>query len=138
MVRNIAAEPLALDEGAADGMRVAHEHISRWPGFYRSVERHDLVDLGAAASDLECLSCAKPSPTAWNVLRNALHAAMTVSDTEARAEQERLLVLGIDAGPAAGVGLAGLRAACQSAETRGLAHLGPDSVVLVIGTEGRA
>ncbi|MEV6284415.1 pyridoxal-phosphate dependent enzyme [Kribbella sp. NPDC051770] len=77
------------------------------------------------------LNCGTPSSLAWPVLRDGLHASVTVDDPDALQASEDLAALGISSGPSGAATLAGLRAARASLD------LTADSTVVLISTEGR-
>ena len=87
------------------------------------------------------LACGEISALAWEILKDHGDAAMAVSD-EAAIDMMRRLARPesndppIVAGESAVAGLAGLAAAMQSDEMREVLHLGAESRVLVLGSEG--
>ncbi|HMB48865.1 MAG TPA: diaminopropionate ammonia-lyase [Afifellaceae bacterium] len=87
------------------------------------------------------LACGEVSALAWEILRDHADAAMAVPD-EAAVELMRKLADPADgdppvvAGESAVAGLAGLMAAMGDAQARSLLDLGPQSRILVFGTEG--
>lgn len=90
-------------------------------------------------TDMAGLDCAEVSITAWPVLRDGIHATVTVSDPEARAAVRELAAAGLAIGESGAAPLAALRALAAEAGSSELpAHLtlGPESRVLLIGTEG--
>jgi diaminopropionate ammonia-lyase len=96
----------------------------------------------AAAGDLDTimagLACAEVSRLAWDVLAHAADAFMTVPD-QAAIDAMRWLAARrppVVAGESAVAGLAGLRAAAADAAARAALGLGPDSRVLLFGSEG--
>jgi diaminopropionate ammonia-lyase len=86
------------------------------------------------------LACGEVSLLAWRILGPGADAFMTIADEDA-ANVMRLLADGggdgpIVAGESAVAGLVGLLAAAPQASTRDALALGPQSTVLVLGTEG--
>lgn len=87
------------------------------------------------------LACGVPSTTAWRVLDEAAFAFMAIGDTPA-VEAMRLLATGdagagpIVAGESGAAGLAGLIVARAAPALSDSLDLGPDSRVLLFGTEG--
>ncbi|MDN5901399.1 MAG: pyridoxal-phosphate dependent enzyme [Brachybacterium sp.] len=80
-----------------------------------------------------------PSSLAWPLIRDGLDAAVTVSDQGALDAAHRLAVLGVEAGPCGAASLAGAREILTGDEgqaRRQLLGLGPDSVVVLLITEG--
>lgn len=96
---------------------------------------------GPLDSMMAGLACGEVSRLAWEILAPGADAAMTVTD-EAAAECMRLLARGCDgdpplvAGESAVAGLAGLLAAATDEAARHALGLGPESRVLLFGTEG--
>jgi diaminopropionate ammonia-lyase len=84
------------------------------------------------------LACGEPSLLAWQELERAVFAFMAVPDSAAVAAM-RLLARRdppVIAGESAIAGLAGLALAALDTPARAMLGLGPDSRVLVFGTEG--
>jgi diaminopropionate ammonia-lyase len=87
------------------------------------------------------LACGEASLLAWKILEPAADAFMTITD-EAAAEAMRMLASGpygdqpIVAGESAVAGLAGLVIGARNASARSRLSLGPQSIVLLFGTEG--
>ncbi|MCX7931890.1 MAG: diaminopropionate ammonia-lyase [Rhodovarius sp.] len=78
------------------------------------------------------LACGEPSLLAWQELERAAHAFMAVPDAAAVEAMRALRALGIVAGESAVAGLVGALLAGRD----GALGLGPESRVLVFGTEG--
>jgi diaminopropionate ammonia-lyase len=84
------------------------------------------------------LACGEASELAWDLLARAADAFMAIPDRDAidamrlLAEQRPAVV----AGESAVAGLAALRAAAADPEARAALRLGPDSRVLLFGSEG--
>ncbi|ONI67943.1 PLP-dependent lyase/thiolase [Kribbella sp. ALI-6-A] len=89
------------------------------------------VTVETSSTVMAGLNCGTPSSLAWPVLRDGLHASVTVDDAEALQAVEDLTALGISSGPSGAATLAGLRAARDSLDLSG------DSTVVLISTEGR-
>jgi len=87
------------------------------------------------------LACGEVSLLAWEILDEGADAFLTIPDAAAL-DCMRLLADGVGedrplvAGESAVAGLAGLLLACASAETASLLGLGPESRILVFGSEG--
>jgi len=79
------------------------------------------------------LNCGTLSSLAWPYLRHGLDAAVAVTDAQTARAATDLAALGISAGPCGAATLAGLRAAPGTP-----LGLTPDSVVVLLNTEGRA
>jgi diaminopropionate ammonia-lyase len=99
------------------------------------------VAEGALDTIMAGLACGEVSLIAWDILSAAVNAFLTVSD-EAAAATMRLLARSpygdpaIVAGESAVAGLAGFLLAMRDAPLRQALQLGPESIVLVVGTEG--
>lgn len=79
------------------------------------------------------LDCGTVSTIAWPILRGGVDAAVSVADIEAHRAVEVLATEHLDIGPC---GAAPLAALCKLASETGLDILKPDSVVLLLATEG--
>ncbi|MCK8785376.1 diaminopropionate ammonia-lyase [Roseomonas sp. NAR14] len=96
------------------------------------------VVTGALDTLMAGLACGEPSLLAWQELERAAFAAMAVPDAAA-VDAMRLLTRRdppVTAGESAVAGLAALLLAAAEAESRAALGLGPDSRVLLFGTEG--
>ncbi|HLG05599.1 MAG TPA: diaminopropionate ammonia-lyase [Gemmatimonadales bacterium] len=99
---------------------------------------------GRLDSIMAGLNCERVSLTAWPVIRHGVELFVTVEDRLAVAAMRRLnRPLGadpvIEAGPSGAAGLAGVLAvleAAELAEARRFLHLGPDTRIMVVNTEG--
>jgi diaminopropionate ammonia-lyase len=95
---------------------------------------------GDLRTNMAMLACGAASPIAWTVLQNRADAFLTISDQIAAEAVRRLTSgeaagLGIDVGFSGAAGLAGLLEAMRHQAVRKQLCLGPDSHVLVFGTE---
>ena len=109
---------------------------------YRSaISGEPTVVHGALDTIMAGLACGEVSLLAWKILQPGADAFMTISD-EAAAEAMRILADAqfgdepVVAGESAVAGLAGLILAAGDPSSRAKLALGPDSVVLLFGTEG--
>lgn len=84
------------------------------------------------------LNCGTPSELGWPSLRAGLDAAITVSENECRQAVLDLSELGQDAGPCGAATLAGVRNALADDDRRAQLNLGPESVIVLVSTEGLA
>ena len=97
--------------------------------------------LGDVETFMACLAAAEMSPLAWEILRDCADETIIIPDPAAE-ETMRLLAEGIDgdrpivAGESGAAAAAALIAACGDAAMRVTLGLGPESRVLVIGSEG--
>jgi len=82
------------------------------------------------------LACGEPSLLAWQELERSATAFMAIPDAAAIDTMRFLAGLGIVAGESGVAGLAGLRLAMADPGARVTLGLGPESRVLVFGTEG--
>jgi diaminopropionate ammonia-lyase len=109
---------------------------------YRSaVAGKPTVVHGALDTIMAGLACGEVSLLAWKILQPGADAFMTITD-DAAAEAMRILADArfgdepVVAGESAVAGLAGFALAASDAVSRASLSLGPDSVVLLFGTEG--
>jgi diaminopropionate ammonia-lyase len=83
------------------------------------------------------LNCGRPSPLAWPLVRDGLHAAIAVEDERAREAMRLLAAGGVVAGESGAAGLAGLVALVDDHPQQARAlGLDGDAVVLLVNTEG--
>lgn len=87
------------------------------------------------------LNCGTPSTLAWPYIEGGLDAAVAISDRADIEAAHDLASLGVDAGPCGAAGLAAARDVLLgpgSDERRRHLDVGPDSVVILVITEGSA
>ena len=84
------------------------------------------------------LTCGTMSAAAWPVLSAGLDAAVTITDSTARAGIRDLATQGVDAGPCGAASLAAARAALTDPERRQVLGVDDSSTVVLLSTEGRA
>jgi diaminopropionate ammonia-lyase len=82
------------------------------------------------------LACGEPSLLAWQELERAAFAFMAVPDAAVAPAMRWLAARGVQAGESAVASLIGLVLAARDAVASGALGLGPDSQVLLFGTEG--
>jgi len=82
------------------------------------------------------LACGEPSLIAWQELERAATAFMAIPDAAAPGAMRLLAGLGIECGESGVAGLAALLLAARDAAASHDLRLGPDSRVLLFGTEG--
>jgi diaminopropionate ammonia-lyase len=82
------------------------------------------------------LKCGTLSTIAWPAIRGGLDAAVAVTDDQAWAATQRMQELEILAGPCGGAALAGVREALSDASHRAALAITPDSLLVLISTEG--
>ncbi|MEV0585233.1 pyridoxal-phosphate dependent enzyme [Nonomuraea sp. NPDC050310] len=96
------------------------------------------VTVATGETAMAGLNCGTPSSLAWPYLDEGLDAAITVSDAAGARAARDLAALGVHAGPCGAAPLAGLRAALAGPGRREALGLGPESVVVLLSTEGVA
>jgi diaminopropionate ammonia-lyase len=84
------------------------------------------------------LSCGEVSPLAWEILKSGGDDFLAVPDEDAMRAMRRLAANNppIVAGESGAAGLAGLLAVCDTPESRQALRLGPESRVMLFGSEG--
>jgi diaminopropionate ammonia-lyase len=109
---------------------------------YRSLEAgHPVVVGGALDTAMAGLACGEVSELAWPILSGGANAAVAIGDEDAFAAM-RLLANPVGGDPAivsgetGGAGLGALIAAKRDCAIREAMALGPDSRVLLLGSEG--
>jgi diaminopropionate ammonia-lyase len=91
---------------------------------------------GALDTIMAGLACGEPSLLAWQELERGAFAFMAVPDSAVPPAMRALAAQGIEAGESAVAGLIALESALADGRARAGLGLGPDSRVLVFGTEG--
>lgn len=94
------------------------------------------VTVATDATVMAGLNCGTISASAWPVLREGLDAAVAVTDEDVLAAVDDLARLGVSSGPCGAATLAGVRAARAEPERSAALQLGPDSVLVLLSTEG--
>jgi diaminopropionate ammonia-lyase family len=84
------------------------------------------------------LNCGTPSKLGWPSLVAGLDAAVSVSEDECRQAVVDLTQQGQDAGPCGAATLAGVRNALKDDARRRELNIGPDSIIVLVSTEGLA
>ncbi|MBY0338561.1 MAG: diaminopropionate ammonia-lyase [Acetobacteraceae bacterium] len=82
------------------------------------------------------LACGEPSLLAWQELERSAFAFTAVPDAAVPEAMKAMAVRGVEAGESAVAGLIALLLAAREEEGRAALGLGPDSRVLIFGTEG--
>ncbi|ELS58574.1 putative Diaminopropionate ammonia-lyase [Streptomyces viridochromogenes Tue57] len=111
------------------------------PCVLESLTRGELVSITTGDTTMAGLNCGTPSRIAWPHLRGGLDAAVAVTDADSARAAGDLAAAGVSSGPCGAAALAGLRAALTgdgAEERRTALGLGPDSVVVLLSTEGTA
>jgi len=91
---------------------------------------------GPHDSTMAGLNCGLPSALAWPIVKSAAGAYISIDDEHAHAAMRLLADNGIVAGESGAAGLAALLATLGDEDARAGLGIRPDSVVLVINTEG--
>lgn len=94
--------------------------------------------VDTATTVMTGMNCGSVSGLAWPVLRDGLDAAVTVTDRQALDAVGRMRTAGLDIGPCGASTLAAVRAVVADPERREALGLGPEAVVVLLGTEGNA
>ena len=92
----------------------------------------------SAFTILAGLNCGTVSDNAWPAIRAGLDAGIGITDAAAVMAVDRLSRYSVAAGPCGAAALAGAAAALSSPRRRTQLGLGPDSVVILVSTEGTA
>jgi diaminopropionate ammonia-lyase len=93
---------------------------------------------GPHASVMAGLNCGSVSPLAWPELSDSIASAVSVTDTDALRGVDTLRDAGIDAGPCAGAGVAGIVAVMGYEAEAARLGIGETDEVLLFATEGAA
>ena len=100
--------------------------------FKESLHTGQLTSIETGNSIMCGMNCGTPSRIAWQVLRDGVWAAVTVTDTEAHESVLFLQEQGVNAGPCGAAPLAALRRLCAGGELDEI----KDGVVVLFSTEG--
>ena len=92
--------------------------------------------LASAQSIMGGLNCAEASTIAWEILQQAAHWSVTISDDESIAAMRKLGSLGITAGESGAAGFAALHSMARDPAARTVVGLDQDARVLLFSTEG--
>jgi diaminopropionate ammonia-lyase len=101
-----------------------------------SLASGELTSVETATTVMAGLNCGTPSYLAWPDLMAGLVGSVTVTDEQARTAMNELAAAGVDSGACGAATLAALRTLAALGEPS--LTLSPDSVVLLLNTEGRA
>lgn len=97
-----------------------------------SLHAGELTSINTGETIMAGMNCGTPSLIAWPVLRDGLHAAVTVTDIEAHEDVEFLKKGGVNAGPCGAATLAALRKFASTIDAEERAKM----VVVLFSTEG--
>ncbi|KAK0392793.1 hypothetical protein NLU13_2288 [Sarocladium strictum] len=101
---------------------------------WKSLRNEQPVLVETTPTNMAGMDCGAVSSIAWPLLKYGVDASLTVSDHEAHEAVQRLVSLGVEAGPCGASPLAALRRLSESDRTRlGLTR---DSTVVLLCTEG--
>lgn len=92
--------------------------------------------MGALETIMAGLACGEPSPLAWPLLERLASAFVALPDSCVAPAMRSLAGFGVVAGESAAPVLAALEAVSGDADARTALGLGPESRVLLFGTEG--
>ncbi|MGN0096093.1 MAG: diaminopropionate ammonia-lyase [Corynebacterium sp.] len=84
------------------------------------------------------LNCGTPTDIGWPSLREGLTAAVAVDEDSCRQAVLDFRERGQDSGPCGAASLAGVRVLVTPGASRDAIELGPDSIVVLVSTEGTA
>ena len=105
-----------------------------------SLQKGQMTSITTSNTIMPGLNCGTVSHTAWPDLRGGIDAAVQVNDEEVRTIVETLAPekerTGLDVGPCGAASLAGLLQCCRNDRLKHDLGLGPDSVVVLISSEG--
>ena len=101
---------------------------------HESLKAGRIVAVTAEPGIMDGLTCPTVSPVSWPVLQAGVDASVTVSDYETHCAVQYLASHGVSAGPCGAAALAGLRRVAEDAPET--VRLGPDSVIVILCTEG--
>lgn len=104
---------------------------------YRSARAGGLTEApGPHSSSMAGLNCGLPSQLAWPVVQSSADVYMGIDDTAAYAAMRLLADAGIVSGESGAAAIGALLALKDDPEAREALGITPDSVVLVVNTEG--
>lgn len=103
-----------------------------------SLQAGSVVPVDTDETVMTGLNCGTVSEIAWPTLREGLDGSVTVSDDQALAAHVELAELGVDSGPCGAATLAAVRSVLADDRLRESLDLGPESVVVLLSTEGAA
>lgn len=102
---------------------------------HESLKAGKMVQVKTSNTIMSGLNCGTVSPISWPVLQAGVDASVTISDIESHHAVEDLKTKhGVDLGPCGVASLSGLRYVASSMPDA--VGLSPDSVVVLLGTEG--
>lgn len=108
------------------------------PSVTASLHAGAVTPVGTGDTVMMGLNCGTVSEIAWPTLRGGVSASLTVDDEQALHAVASLGALGVDSGPCGAATLAALRVALADETLRAGLGLGPDSVIVLLSTEGTA
>ncbi|PWY90373.1 hypothetical protein BO94DRAFT_462894 [Aspergillus sclerotioniger CBS 115572] len=105
------------------------------PSLTHSLQQGKLTSVITSPSIMAGMNCGTVSSVAWPLLQQLVDASVTVSDWESHGAVQDLTAQSVDAGPCGAASLAAIRR--LKAEHHGSAFFTPESVILLLSTEGR-
>jgi diaminopropionate ammonia-lyase family len=102
------------------------------PGLTCSLQRGELESVVTSPSIMAGMNCGTVSSAAWPLLQQLVDVSVTVSDWESHCAVQDLAAQSIDAGPCGAATLA----ATRRLKVEGPTFFSPESVILLLSTEG--
>ena len=121
-------------KGRGRGARVLAVEPEKAACLWASLREGRETVVKAEAGIMDGMTCGTVSPVSWPVLRDGVDASVTINDRECHDAIQELVGYGVNAGPCGAATLAGLKRV--SRERPEVLGLGPESVAVVISTEG--
>ncbi|KAF8865093.1 tryptophan synthase beta subunit-like PLP-dependent enzyme [Acephala macrosclerotiorum] len=98
-----------------------------------SLEAGEMTSIETGYTICSGMCCGTLSAMGWPILKSGIKAAVAVEDSAVDAAVKNLQICGINAGPCGAASLAGLEYILRAGDLA----LGPDSVVVLLCTEGK-
>jgi diaminopropionate ammonia-lyase len=114
--------------GRAESVEVVTVEPIAAPCFKSSLEAGKIIPVETSYTICTGMCCGTVSVTAWPIMRDGVSMALAVEDIQVEKAMLDLRTIGVSAGPCGAATTAGARL---------LPNLGPDSVVVVLCTEGQ-
>ncbi|RAH41106.1 uncharacterized protein BO95DRAFT_423433 [Aspergillus brunneoviolaceus CBS 621.78] len=100
-----------------------------------SLKTGESTSIVTSPSIMAGMNCGTVSSAAWPVLQKLVDASVTISDYESHCAVQYLASNGVDSGPCGAASLAAIRR--LKAEHDSPTYFSPDSVIVLLSTEGR-
>jgi len=98
----------------------------------------ELTSVDTSFTIMAGMNCGTPSSDSWPILRAGVDTAIALTDDQARVAMQELASLGVDSGPCGSSTLTAVREALSTQERRDVLGIDGDSIIVLLGTEGRA